>query len=237
MAKILCIETSTEICSVAIVENGIVTDIREDQRGMNHSRLLTVFIDELMKSNKLKATDIDAVAVSEGPGSYTGLRIGVSVAKGFCYATSIPLIAISPLEAMAHQVINNQQLFSIQLQSSDLLVPMIDAKRMEVYRTIFNIYGEVVEKVDAVVVDELTFVELLNDRRLLFFGNGANKCKAVVDHPNAVFIENVITSANNMATLAQQRFEENKFVDLAYFEPFYLKDFIATIPRNKVLGG
>lgn len=237
MAKILCLETSTEVCSVVIAENGKVSDVREDQSGLNHSRLLTVFIDELLKSNNLSVSDFDAVAVSEGPGSYTGLRIGVSVAKGLCFGATIPLIAISPLKAMAASVIAKCSDLGLQLTETDCLVPMIDARRMEVYRAIYSFLLKELSKVDAVVIDENTFAEALNNHRLIFFGNGAEKCKPVIEHANAYFVEGIITSAANMATLANEKFIAGQFVDLAYFEPFYLKDFVATIAKNSVLKG
>jgi tRNA threonylcarbamoyladenosine biosynthesis protein TsaB len=237
MAKILCIETTTEVCSVAIAENGKVADLREDQSGLNHSRLLTVFVDELLKANNLSMDNFDAVAVSEGPGSYTGLRIGVSAAKGLCYGAGIPLIAISPLRAMAASVVENPNALGIELNPNDWLVPMIDARRMEVYRAIYSANMENVTAVEAVIVDTQTFSNVLNEHRLLFFGNGAAKLKTFIDHSNAVFVDGVGTSAAHMAPLAEACFEMKKFVDMAYFEPFYLKDFVATIPKNSVLGG
>lgn len=235
MSKILCIETSTEVCSVAIAENGVVADLREDQSGMNHSRLLTVFIDELLKANKLSMINIDAVAVSQGPGSYTGLRIGVSAAKGLCYGAGIPLITICPLKAMASAFVQNATKENIKLHQTDQLVPMIDARRMEVYRTIYSVNMENIADVEAVIVDENTFADSLSERNLFFFGNGSQKCKAIIQSDNAIFVENIIASAGNMATLAEECFQKKEFADVAYFEPFYLKDFIATVPRKNIL--
>jgi len=235
MAKILCIETSTEVCSVAIAENGKVCDLREDQSGMNHSRLLTVFIDELLKANKLSMINFDAVAVSRGPGSYTGLRIGVSAAKGLCYGAGIPLITICPLKAMASAFVQNATKQNIKLHQTDQLVPMIDARRMEVYRAIYSVNMENIADVEAVIVDENTFADALSERYLFFFGNGAEKCKAIIQSDNAIFVENIIASAGNMATLAEECFQKKEFADVAYFEPFYLKDFIATVPRKNIL--
>ncbi len=235
MSKILCIETSTEVCSVAIAENGVVTDLREDQSGMNHSRLLTVFIDELLKENTLSMSNFDAVAVSRGPGSYTGLRIGVSAAKGLCYGAGIPLITICPLKAMASAFVQNATKQNIKLHQTDQLVPMIDARRMEVYRAIYSVNMENIADVEAVIVDENTFADALSERNLFFFGNGAEKCKAIIQSDNAIFVENIIASAGNMATLAEECFQKKEFADVAYFEPFYLKDFIATVPRKNIL--
>ncbi|MBN2262868.1 MAG: tRNA (adenosine(37)-N6)-threonylcarbamoyltransferase complex dimerization subunit type 1 TsaB [Prolixibacteraceae bacterium] len=235
MSKILCIETSTEVCSVAIADNGKITDLREDQSGMNHSRLLTVFIDELLKANTLSMSNFDAVAVSRGPGSYTGLRIGVSAAKGLCYGAGIPLIAICPLKAMAATVLANTNKLDIKPNETAWLVPMIDARRMEVYLSIYSVNMENISDVEAVIVDEKTFADALSERYLFFFGNGAEKCKAVIQSENAIFVENIIASASNMATLAEECFQKKEFADVAYFEPFYLKDFIATIPRKNLL--
>jgi tRNA threonylcarbamoyladenosine biosynthesis protein TsaB len=234
MSRILCFESSTEVCSVAISKDGAVADLLEDRTGQNHSKLLTSFADELLKRNNLNATALDAVAVAQGPGSYTGLRIGVSAAKAICFAMSIPLIAVCPLEAMANYVASTMPQFNFS--SDDLFIPMIDARRMEVYTAIFNSKTQPVSEVQALVVDENSFSEKLSNHRCFFFGNGSSKCKGTIAHPNAIFIDEIITSAVNMAPVAYRKFEEKKFVDVAYFEPFYLKDFIATTPRNSVLG-
>lgn len=236
MTRILCIESSTEVCSVAVVEDGKLIDFKEDLNGLSHSKLLTVFIDELLLVNKLNPKDFDAVAVSEGPGSYTGLRIGVSVAKGFCYGTGIPLIAISPLQAMAHHLISNSKQFGFELSGDDLFVPMIDARRMEVYGSIYNSKVETLAEVNALIIEEKSFEEQLKKSRLFFFGNGAEKCSDVIVNEHAVFIKGIYTSAKNMAALAQQKYVANDFVDVAYFEPFYLKDFVAIKSKKNVLN-
>jgi tRNA threonylcarbamoyladenosine biosynthesis protein TsaB len=236
MARILCLETSTEVCSAAIVEDGIVTDFREDISGQSHSKLLTVFIAQLLESNQLKVSELNAVAVSEGPGSYTGLRIGVSVAKGFCYAASIPLIAISPLEAMASHVIENASDYPLEIQPGDLFVPMIDARRMEVFTAIYNKNLLTVQKVNALVVEPDSFSLYAENSRLFLFGNGSAKCSNSLKHQNIHFIDGVLASSLNMATLANKKFQISEFVDVAYFEPFYLKDFIATVPKNSILN-
>ena len=236
MIRILCIESSTEVCSVAIVEDGKVVDFREDLNGLNHSKVLTVFIGELLIANNLKATDFNAVAVSEGPGSYTGLRIGVSVAKGFCYGSGISLIAISPLKAMAHFVINSSLQFEFNFIESDLFVPMIDARRMEVYCSTHNFKTETLAEVDALIINSESFNEQLSKYRLFFFGNGAGKCSEIIKSPNAHFVPGIYSSARNMAELAHQKYLENDFVNVAYFEPFYLKDFVAIKSTKNAFG-
>jgi tRNA threonylcarbamoyladenosine biosynthesis protein TsaB len=235
MAKILCLETSTEVCSVAIVDKGLVIDFREDISGQNHSRLLTVFILDLLKSNQLTASDFDAVAVSEGPGSYTGLRIGVSAAKGICYGAGIPLIAINPLKAMASYVVETGTLNGLSLLSTDLLAPMIDARRMEVFTSIYDLKLNEINPVNALVVETNSFDQLPSGSRIVLFGNGSAKCKPILNSSRFIYIDEVIASSRNMAILANLKYENNDFVDVAYFEPFYLKDFVATVPKNNVL--
>lgn len=234
MGKILCIETSTEVCSVALADNGSIIGFLEDIQGQNHSKLLTVYVKEVLNTLNLKAADLDAVAVSEGPGSYTGLRIGVSVAKGICFATSVPLIAVSPLQAMAYSVISDLKLQGFDLGEDDLFAPMIDARRMEVYTEIFDNKCKRVSAVEAVIIDENSFSSH-EDQRIFFFGNGAAKCQNVLTRENFIFIPNIITSTRNMPFLAQAKLDEKQFVDVAYFEPFYLKDFVATIGKRKVI--
>ncbi len=228
MALILNIDTSTEICSVAIARDGKLLALKENDEGLNHSVLLGVYVDELLKENGIRAKELDAVAVSMGPGSYTGLRIGVSLAKGICFGTGKPLIAISTLKALAISVARN-------VDEGALFCPMIDARRMEVYSAIFNRNGEMIRDVRAEIIDPSSFSDWLVDHKIYFFGNGSGKVKEVIVHPHARFVDRVVTSAVNMITLAEQKWEEKTFEDLAYFEPFYLKDFIATVPKKKVL--
>lgn len=235
MAKILCIETSTEICSVALAEGSRVVDLMEDHSGMSHSKQLTQFILDLLRRNNLQANELDAIAVSEGPGSYTGLRIGVSAAKGICYSVGLPLIAINPLQAMASYVLANENYIPGDHQSMTCLVPMIDARRMEVYCNIFDTKGVQLKPTEAVVVDEHSFSEELQKGKVLFFGNGSSKCKTVIHHENAQFIDGIVTTASSMVQLANEKFMKEDFVDVAYFEPFYLKDFIATVPKKNLL--
>ena len=233
MTRILCIETSTIVCSAAIAENGQVVSVKEDATGMNHSTLLTVFIDELLKENKLEASSFDAVAVSEGPGSYTGLRIGVSAAKGFCYGAGIPMIAVSPLTSMVRGVLADP---ASKIEDGSFLIPMIDARRMEVYCAKYNDSGEQLNEVSAEIVDENSFSDDLAHKKVYYFGDGAAKCTSVLTNGNAIFIDNVITTARNMAQIAEEKFQKGEFVDVAYFEPFYLKRFIAMKPKNSVLN-
>jgi tRNA threonylcarbamoyladenosine biosynthesis protein TsaB len=234
MTKILCIETSTEICSVALAYDGKVAHILEDFSGQNHAKLVTVFANQLLEQAGLKFSELDAVAVSEGPGSYTGLRIGVSAAKGICYGASLPLIAVSPLEAMAGAALEKLP----QTDAPTWLCPMIDARRMEVYTALFNSKGAQLSPTEAKIIDAESFAEQLAQGEVWFFGNGANKCRPLLASANARFFEtNINTSAAHMASVAFAKFNQNCFADVAYFEPFYLKDFMAIKAKNSVLDG
>lgn len=236
MALILNIETSTEVCSVSLAENGKTLFQKESSEGLNHSELLTVFIEDLFKENNLNMAGIDAVAVSKGPGSYTGLRIGVSVAKGLCYALDKPLLGIGSLEGMGTHVANYSKEFYGSESGEELLFcPMIDARRMEVYTALYNANGEEVLPVSAKIIDENSFSDYLKDKKVLFFGNGAAKCKEALGHKNAIFKGPAKTSAAFMQNMAEVKFSKKEFEDVAYFEPYYLKDFVATVPKNKVL--
>ncbi len=231
MALILSIETSTKVCSVCLSENDNIIIKKELFEANSHATHLTVFIQDLFNDIKeYKISDIDAVAVSSGPGSYTGLRIGVSVAKGICYALGKPLIAITSLEALAYAAIDNEN-----LKENTLICPMIDARRMEVYTTLYNAKFEKVKEISAEIIDENSFAETLIQQPILFLGDGAAKCKDVIKNENAIFIENKAPLASNMIKTAYHKFQDKKFEDVAYFEPFYLKDFVATTPKNKVL--
>ncbi|WCO02058.1 tRNA (adenosine(37)-N6)-threonylcarbamoyltransferase complex dimerization subunit type 1 TsaB [Psychroserpens ponticola] len=218
MAILLNIETSTTNCSVSLSKEGETLVLKEDNNvNYSHAESLHVFIDDVIKSAKLTLKEIDAIAVSKGPGSYTGLRIGVSAAKGLCYALNIPLISVSTLNALAHQVKINQ----------GNIVPMLDARRLEVYSAIYsNSYAEL-RNVEAQVLDDNSFSEYLEDGKVYFIGNGVEKTKKMIDHPNAVFVEGKLPSANEMSFLAYQKYKKSDIEDVAYFEPFYLKDFIA----------
>ena len=235
MAKILQIETSTEVCSVALSEDGNLLFLKESTEGLNHSELLTVFIEDLFAENKIALNTIDAVAVAKGPGSYTGLRIGVSVAKGMCYALNIPLISMNSLRIMGTFTAKNA---SAYLPESDneqfLFCPMIDARRLEVYTALYNPIGEEIMPVSAEIIEPGFLVEYLENHRILFFGNGAKKCRNIITHRNALFNGPVSTSAQFMNDIALDKYNKKQFEDVAYFEPFYLKNFVATIPKNKI---
>ena len=233
---ILCIETSTAVCSVALVENGNVIALRESLDGQNHAEKITIFIDEIMKETNVVYKDLDAIAVSMGPGSYTGLRIGVSTAKGFCYALEKPLIAVDTLAAMAHGFISSQ-LSAISYQPTAILCPMIDARRMEVYTAFFNEKLERTSETEALVIDENSFMELKQNNHLYLFGDGADKLATLFENDkNITVVEKFHCSAAYMATLAEEAFKNKDFVDVAYFEPFYLKNFVPGIPKVKGLN-
>lgn len=232
MPTLLALETSTTVCSVALSINGKIIAQRQTDQPNSHAQTLTVFIDEVMKESGLAYQSLDAIAVSEGPGSYTGLRIGVSSAKGLCYALSKPLIAISTLQTMCLQV---QRLNTTLITPQTLLVPMIDARRMEVYSAIYNSKSEIMRAVEAEIITEEAYSTLLNENHILFFGNGAEKCTETIIHPNAQYIHNIVPLASDMLALAEASFAQNKFADIAYFEPFYLKEFMVSLPKNKVL--
>ena len=236
MAIILIIETSTEICSVALTQNDLIIDLIETSEGQNHARLVTVFAEQLLQRNKLKAENLDAVAVSKGPGSYTGLRIGVSTAKGICYAAGIPLIAVGTLEAMASHIARNPSEYSIPENEEVLFCPMIDARRMEVYSMLLDKDGTILEPITAEIIDESFLTKELSEKKIVFFGNGSEKCKSVIHSPNAVFIPEIKASAQYMSNLVNQAYNNKQFEDVAYFEPFYLKDFVATVSKKNLLG-
>jgi tRNA threonylcarbamoyladenosine biosynthesis protein TsaB len=236
MALILNIETSTEVCSVSLAENGRLLYKKESIEGLNHSRVLTVFIEEIFKENNIKPETIDSVAVSKGPGSYTGLRIGVSVAKGLCYGLNIPLISINSLEILGLFAARNLAGYELPNDGiPSLFCPMIDARRMEVYTALYNLRGDELRPVSAEIIDENFLAELLENHKILFFGNGAEKCKNTIKHKNAFFEGPVKTSAQFMQSISEEKFKKKEFEDVAYFEPFYLKNFVATIPGNKIL--
>ncbi len=224
MSLILCLETSTKACSVAIGQDGKLLALKESlDEKHSHAENLTLYIQEVCKAAKVSLNDIDAIAVSKGPGSFTGLRIGVSTAKGLCYALNKPLIAINSLEAMAFGQISN-----LKSQVSILFCPMIDAKRMEVYCAVYDEHLNEMKKTSAEIIDENSFSDLLQKHKMIFFGDGAEKCKFKITHTNAVFIDNVHPSAQFMILIADNYFSEKRFEEVAYFEPFYLKDFVGT---------
>ncbi|HXB10741.1 MAG TPA: tRNA (adenosine(37)-N6)-threonylcarbamoyltransferase complex dimerization subunit type 1 TsaB [Bacteroidia bacterium] len=227
MALILNIETATSVCSVAISKNGQVIAFEESHESNVHAERLLTFIQNTVNKAGLSLNNMDAIAIGSGPGSYTGLRIGTSTAKGLCYALDKPLIAISTLKAMAQSAQNNSILntqFTLQL-----FCPMIDARRLEVYTALYDTTGKEVLPVNAKILDETSFSEYLKNHAIAFFGDGMPKMKTIfpAPNPNMIFFDDITASANNMATLSEEAFNKKDFADLAYYEPFYLKDFVA----------
>lgn len=240
---ILCLETSTAVCSVALVDNSNVIALRESLDGQNHAEKITIFIDEVMKEANISYNELEAIAVSKGPGSYTGLRIGVSTAKGLCYAMEKPLIAIDTLAAMTEGFLDNNfdndHDTNIKSESSSLspiFCPMIDARRMEVYSAFFTEDMKKISDTEALIIDENSFSDLKLNHHLYLFGDGADKLVSLFENEeNITVIEKFHCSAAYMARLAEEAFKNNDFVDTAYFEPFYLKDFVPGIPKVKGL--
>lgn len=230
---ILCLETATPVCSVALNDGCCTIALRETEGQNAHSEKITNFIREVMETANIGYNQLDAVAVSKGPGSYTGLRIGVSTAKGICYAADLPLMAVDTLEAMAYGM---KAKLGSQMSDSDLLIPMIDARRMEVYAAIFDAHLNKIHDTEAMVIDENAFGELRQSHRLWLFGDGAPKLGKVFENqPNINIIDGFRPSAAYMLPLAEKALKAHDFVDVAYFEPFYLKDFIAGKPHVKGL--
>ena len=232
MACILHIETTTKVCSVAVSQDGQCLFEKADYEGPSHAVLLGPYVQEALSFADNHAIPVDAVAVSCGPGSYTGLRIGVSMAKGICYGRKLPLISVSTLELLCVPVL----LYHEELPENVLLCPMLDARRMEVYSAIYDRSLHVIRPIGADVVTGDTFKSYLEQGPVCFFGNGSEKCRKVLDHPNASFIENVNPLACNMLPLAERSVILEHYEDVAYFEPFYLKEFVASIPKNKLNG-
>lgn len=236
MTKILNIESATQVCSVCVSQNNQIIALRETHKPNSHSKLLTVFIEELIQELDIRITDLDAISISLGPGSYTGLRIGASTAKGLAYGSGLPIIGLDTLQILANRILEEPEHLSDEVKESGFLLrPMIDARRMEVYTALYDKTLQTHKKVSAVVVEENSFAEELEMQNVVFFGNGADKCQEIIKHQNAVHLSNIEVSSVNMASLAIDHFKRQEFIDTAYFEPFYLKEFIATIPRNKVI--
>ena len=234
MSLILCIETGTDICSVGIAKDGELLSLRESDEGRDHARKVGVFVDELLRETGIVPDDLDAVAVGKGPGSYTGLRIGVSFAKGLCYGLQKPLVAVGSLDALAEVAREDYEagILSVDDWDGAYLCPMVDARRMEVYAQVFDTEGRPQGEVSAEVVDEGSFAAFRGQGRpFVIFGSGARKCADVL--PDAVYVE-VTPSARGFARLAQQALDEGRTEDIAYFEPFYLKDFVVTTSRKKL---
>jgi tRNA threonylcarbamoyladenosine biosynthesis protein TsaB len=245
MPLIIHIETATNVCSVALAYERQLLSLRESTVKKSHATVITKFIDEVLTFSNRELSAIDAIAVSMGPGSYTGLRIGVATAKGLCYALDKPLIAIPTLQAMAYGIQNSEfRILNLSLASgiwhpaSDnaiLICPMIDARRMEVYYALYDTNNKEVRETRAEIIGSDSFSDLLKDHKIFFGGDGSGKCREMLkSNKNAIFIDDLEASAKFMISLAEEKFERKEFEDLAYFEPFYLKDFIA--PKAKVKG-
>ncbi|WP_158961497.1 tRNA (adenosine(37)-N6)-threonylcarbamoyltransferase complex dimerization subunit type 1 TsaB [Myroides fluvii] len=225
MIVLLNIETATKNCSVSLSVDGTLAGVKEiAEENFSHAEKLHVFIEELLKENNLKMQQLSAIAVSQGPGSYTGLRIGVSSVKGLCYGLNIPMIALDTLRILAKQL----------EVSSGWIIPMIDARRMEVFCATFSCEGELVKPIEAKVVDEASFSELKGDVPVYFIGDGAMKCETVLTAPNFNFCEAIVyPSAKEMVTMSYEKYLAKDFVDVAYFEPYYLKDFVMPVKQKK----
>lgn len=228
MATILQIETATQVCAVAIAVNGETIAAKSEMAPNIHAGKLTLFIDEVMRTANLNYSDLDAIAVSKGPGSYTGLRIGVSTAKGLCFALDKPLIGINTLEMMANGFLMEHPNYG------GLICPMIDARRMEVFTAVYDHKLTLLEAVNAKIIDEKSFIFWLDQHFVTFIGDGASKCSEVLAHQNAHFASANYNYATNMSSLAYEAFLNKNYEDVAYFEPFYLKDFVFTTPKNKL---
>lgn len=242
MAGILHIETSTEVCSVAVSKDGFMVFKHEDHE--HHADGLGTFIDDALKEAEEKGVTLDAVAVSSGPGSYTGLRIGVSMAKGLCYGKDLKLISVPTLQLLCVPLLlsdkvssttwvnGNTEEIRTEMEDDALLCPMIDARRMEVYAAIYNRALKTVRETQADIVTADTYKDILDKNIVYFFGNGAEKCKEVINHPNARFVGKIYPVAKNMMPLAEMRFRKGETEDVAYFTPQYFKDYVAKLPKN-----
>ena len=229
MERILLIETSTALCSTALAENGTIISYRESSAPKAHASLTAVFIDDMLKENGISITDCDAVCVSMGPGSYTGLRVGVSTAKGLCFGSEKPLMAVGTLNTLVAQAIAE----GLVPEGCRYIVPMIDARRMEVYTAVFTPDCQQITETEPVIVDENSFASQLEEGKVLFIGDGAGKCADVIKHPNASFVQ-CWPKADAMLMPALEEYKEKRFKDVAYFEPFYLKEFVATVSKKKM---
>jgi tRNA threonylcarbamoyladenosine biosynthesis protein TsaB len=232
---VICIETATNLCSVALCSSAGVISLRESNDLRSHASALTVFIDEIMKENDLSAKELEAVAVGKGPGSYTGLRIGVSVAKGISYAASIPLVAVDTTLSMFWGMSGKTDAITGD-EANTLFCPMIDARRMEVYHAIYESHGRVIKEISAEIINEDSFSDIPESKRILFFGDGSAKCKEIIKRKNVYFADDFRISASHMQKPVYQAIDKKHYEDVAYFEPFYLKDFITSIPRKNIFG-
>ena len=230
MSNIINIETSTSVCSVALSSDGQVVDHHENYDGQTHATLLSQFIKDMLDTASRKEMKLDAIAVSIGPGSYTGLRIGLSQAKGLAFGLDLPLIGINTLH-----LITVSTMFRDFYDDDVIFVPMIDARRMEVYTGAFNSALETIIEPQPMIIDKNSFGELLASHQLVFMGNGSNKAKEIIKSPNACFVDGIKPVAVDMIALSEKAYRERRFIDVAYSTPLYLKDFQATVPKKKVL--
>lgn len=235
MANILSIETGTDICSVGLSVNGELISIRESGEGKNHAKNIAIFIEDIFRQHAINPNEIDAIAVSSGPGSYTGLRIGVSIAKGFCYANNIPLISVNSLKSLVECAIEDEKMGIVDfyMDSNTVLLPMIDARRMEVYTQAYDANINQLSDIEAKIINETSFKEMQN-KNIVIFGSGAQKCFDIINIPNKTIID-ISPSARGLTNIANQKFKNKEFEDLAYFEPLYLKDFIGTKSKKNYL--
>ncbi len=224
MVTILNIETATKNCSVSIATNGEIVALKEFNDGnYSHAEVLHSFILDVVKEAKIALNSIDAIAVSKGPGSYTGLRIGVSAAKGLCFSLEKPLISIETLTSLSKAICIDE----------GVIVAMLDARRMEVYSAVFNKDQKEIREIKAEIIDENSFSEYLNHQKVYFLGDGAMKCKEIIIHKNAIFMDAIFPSAKEMGVLSFEKYKKSDFENVAYFEPFYLKDFIVGMEKKK----
>ncbi|HLN21091.1 MAG TPA: tRNA (adenosine(37)-N6)-threonylcarbamoyltransferase complex dimerization subunit type 1 TsaB [Bacteroidales bacterium] len=228
---ILCIETATSLCSVALCDGSTVVSLRESNDSKSHASMLTVFIDELLKEARIKPAELEAVAVSKGPGSYTGLRIGISAAKGISFGASVPLIGIETITSMFHGFIRSE----IEYNASRLYCPMLDARRMEVYYAVYDSTGYQVKEISADIMNENSFSSFPEEKEIVLFGEGAKKLKDVIKKDNIIFNDDFRISASHLCFPAHKAFNAGKFENVAYFEPLYLKDFIITKQKKNIL--
>ena len=234
MERILLIETSTALCSTALAENGVITSYRESSAPKAHASLTAVFIQEMLAERGITLDDCNAICVSKGPGSYTGLRVGVSTAKGLCFGSGKPLLAVGTLDTLVAQAAAELLTVNPDLTGNlRFIIPMIDARRMEVYSAVFSPDGTQITETTPVIVDENSFAEYLEQGPVLFIGDGAGKCADVIKHPNAHFCQ-CHPKASSMLSPAIAAYKEKRFEDVAYFEPFYLKEFVATVSKKKL---
>lgn len=224
LTTILNIETATKNCSVSLSVNGKVIALKELNEGeFSHAEKLHTFIENVIRKANITLQDIDAVSVSKGPGSYTGLRIGVSTAKGLCFSLDKPLLSVETLTLLAN---------AIDVDENEYIIPLIDARRMEVYSAVFDHEHQQIKETSAEIIDEHSFLAYLNKGKVYFLGDGSEKCKNVIQHKNAIFLDNYFPSAKYMSKLSFEKYNRNEIEDVAYFEPFYLKEFIAGKPKS-----